>query len=161
MWTRQTPPENSCKNPGAAATKGCASKPGSGKHLMLKMLRVEQPCLAGATHDTPLEHGDERGAMDSMPRTRTVRTATVQSRCASAMPTVSDVSANANASHKDLTRLRGDLLRFATLQLRDHASAEDAVQEAMLAAMSKMSEFRGQAQLSTWVFAILKNKIVD
>jgi RNA polymerase sigma-70 factor (TIGR02943 family) len=79
--------------------------------------------------------------------------------CARAMAAMSDVSPH--ASREDLAHLRGDLLRFATLQLRDRASAEDAVQDAMLAAMSKMSEFRGQAQLSTWVFAILKNKIVD
>jgi RNA polymerase sigma-70 factor (ECF subfamily) len=64
-------------------------------------------------------------------------------------------------SDADLTRLRRDLLRFARLQLRDDASAEDAVQDAMLSAINKMAEFRGQAQLSTWVFAILKNKIID
>jgi RNA polymerase sigma-70 factor (TIGR02943 family) len=71
------------------------------------------------------------------------------------------IDVSTRISHDDLVRLRGDLLRFATLQLRDPASAEDAVQDAMLAAMSKMTEFRGQAQLSTWVFAILKNKIID
>jgi RNA polymerase sigma-70 factor (ECF subfamily) len=98
--------------------------------------------------------------MDSKSGTRIMVWAAVAQTCRSrAMSTMSDVSAN--ASHEDLARLRGDMLRFATLQLRDHASAEDAVQEAMLAAMSKISEFRGQAQLSTWVFAILKNKIVD
>jgi RNA polymerase sigma-70 factor (TIGR02943 family) len=75
------------------------------------------------------------------------------------MAAMSDVSAN--FSQQDLVRLRAALLRFAMLQLRDQASAEDAVQDAMLAAMSKMTEFRGQAQLSTWVFAILKNKIID
>lgn len=72
---------------------------------------------------------------------------------------MSTVSASISAEH--LARLRSELLRFAMLQLRDQASAEDAVQDAMLAAMSKMSEFRGQAQWSTWVFAILKNKIID
>jgi RNA polymerase sigma-70 factor (TIGR02943 family) len=71
------------------------------------------------------------------------------------------IDVSTQISQDDLVCLRGDLLRFATLQLRDPASAEDAVQEAMLAAMSKMTEFRGQAQLSTWVFAILKNKIID
>jgi RNA polymerase sigma-70 factor (TIGR02943 family) len=71
------------------------------------------------------------------------------------------IDVSTRISQDDLVRLRGDLLRFATLQLRDSASAEDAVQDAMLAAMSKMTEFRGQAQLSTWVFAILKNKIID
>lgn len=61
----------------------------------------------------------------------------------------------------DLARLRDMLLRFAILQLRDRTEAEDAVQEAMLASMARIGEFRGQAQFSTWVFAILKNKIVD
>jgi RNA polymerase sigma-70 factor (TIGR02943 family) len=61
----------------------------------------------------------------------------------------------------DLQRLRRELLRFARLQLRDDASAEDAVQDAMLAAMNKMGEFKGKAQMSTWVFSILKNKIID
>ena len=61
----------------------------------------------------------------------------------------------------DLVRLRDMLLRFAMLQLRDRTEAEDAVQEAMLASMVRIGEFRGQAQYSTWVFAILKNKIVD
>ena len=97
--------------------------------------------------------------MDSKSGTRMAWAAVAQTCRSQAMSPMSDVSAN--ASHEDLARLRGDLLRFATLQLRDHASAEDAVQEAMLAAMSKISEFRVQAQLSTWVFAILKNKIVD
>ncbi|TCK42354.1 RNA polymerase RpoE-like sigma-24 subunit [Paraburkholderia sp. BL8N3] len=61
----------------------------------------------------------------------------------------------------DLGRLRDMLLRFAILQLRDRTEAEDAVQEAMLASVARIGEFRGQAQFSTWVFAILKNKIID
>ncbi|MBB4518614.1 RNA polymerase sigma-70 factor (ECF subfamily) [Paraburkholderia fungorum] len=72
---------------------------------------------------------------------------------------MSDV--NANISRAELAQLRSNMLRFARLQLRDDAAAEDAVQDAMLAAMSKMADFRGNAQLSTWVFAILKNKIID
>src|ERR1700737_2185862 len=102
----QRKPENSCKNPDAATTKGCASKSGSGRPIVLKMLRVEQPGLAGATHDTTLERGDESGPMDSMPRTRTVRMAPVPCGAA-AMPTMSDGSPN--ASHEVLARLRGDL----------------------------------------------------
>lgn len=60
-----------------------------------------------------------------------------------------------------LAGLRRDLLRFAELQLRDRAAAEDAVQEAFAAALSGQDRFAGQAALKTWVFAILKNKIVD
>ena len=60
-----------------------------------------------------------------------------------------------------LADLRRDLLRFAELQLRDQATAEDAVQEALTAAFSGQDRFTGRAALKTWVFAILKNKIVD
>ena len=53
------------------------------------------------------------------------------------------------------------MLRFAMLQLRDQASAEDAVQEALAAALSGKQQFNQRAQFKTWVFGILKNKIVD
>ena len=36
----------------------------------------------------------------------------------------------------ELMALRGDLLRFARLQLRDTASAEDAVQETLISALA-------------------------
>lgn len=60
-----------------------------------------------------------------------------------------------------LLDMRRDLLRFARMQLRDDALAEDVVQEAMLAALSGERSFAGRAQVKTWVFAILRNKIVD
>ncbi|MFN7444787.1 MAG: sigma factor, partial [Curvibacter sp.] len=60
-----------------------------------------------------------------------------------------------------LAALRPDLLRFARLQLRDAAAAEDAVQEALLAALGNAGQFDGRAQVKTWVFGILKHKIVD
>ena len=60
-----------------------------------------------------------------------------------------------------LAGLRRDLLRFAELQLRDRAAAEDAVQETLAAALSGQDRFDGRAALKSWVFAILKNKIVD
>lgn len=60
-----------------------------------------------------------------------------------------------------LAGLRRDMVRFAELQLRDLTAAEDAVQEALAAAMDGQNRFTGRAALKTWVFAILKNKIVD
>lgn len=60
-----------------------------------------------------------------------------------------------------LAALRPRLLRFARLQLRDEGSAEDAVQEALLAATERAAQFQGTAAAATWIFAILKNKIVD
>lgn len=60
-----------------------------------------------------------------------------------------------------VARVRGDLLRFARLQLGSDDEAEDAVQEALAAALRNGDQFRGEAALKTWMIAILKNKIAD
>jgi RNA polymerase sigma-70 factor (ECF subfamily) len=60
-----------------------------------------------------------------------------------------------------LEALRPYLVRYASLQLRDAAAAEDAVQEALLAALAGQAGFAGRANLRTWVTGILKHKIVD
>ncbi|WP_217807138.1 sigma-70 family RNA polymerase sigma factor [Andreprevotia lacus] len=60
-----------------------------------------------------------------------------------------------------LNKLRRDLLRFAQLQLRDTAAAEDAVQEALAAAWAGEQTFAGQSQHKTWVFGILRHKLID
>ncbi len=60
-----------------------------------------------------------------------------------------------------LKDLRSQMLKFATLQLSDPIVAEDTVQEALVGALRNVSSFAGQAALKTWVFAILKNKIID
>lgn len=60
-----------------------------------------------------------------------------------------------------LDELRAQMLKFATLQLRDAHLAEDAVQEALIGAMNNAASFKQAASLKTWVFAILKNKIAD
>ena len=64
---------------------------------------------------------------------------------------------------KDLSsdRLRKDLLRFAMLQLRDHQLAEDVVQDTLLAAFTASSGFEQRSSAKTWIFGILKNKIID
>ncbi len=53
------------------------------------------------------------------------------------------------------------MLRFAKMQLRDEASAEDAVQESLMAAIEGAARFSERSQVKTWIFAILKHKIVD
>ncbi|MFQ6370576.1 sigma-70 family RNA polymerase sigma factor [Shewanella sp. YIC-542] len=60
-----------------------------------------------------------------------------------------------------ISQIRRDMLRFATLQLQDGALAEDAVQEALMAAHQNIASFGRKAAFKTWVFAILKHKIVD
>lgn len=61
----------------------------------------------------------------------------------------------------ELAGFRSDMLRFARLQLRDDCAAEDAVQEAFVSALDNLHKFDHRAQLKTWVFAILRNKVID
>jgi len=61
----------------------------------------------------------------------------------------------------ELEHHRPYLMRFALLQLRDRSAAEDAVQEALLAAVQGVGRFAGQSSVRTWLIGILKHKIVD
>lgn len=68
----------------------------------------------------------------------------------------------ATATSFDLiAKLRPDFLRFAKLQVRDPDIAEDLVQETMEAALEGIAKFNCNSSLKTWVFGILKNKVVD
>jgi len=60
-----------------------------------------------------------------------------------------------------LHALRPRLQAFARLQLGDETHAEDLVQEALIAAWEGLERFSGNAKLETWVFGILKHKLVD
>ncbi len=60
-----------------------------------------------------------------------------------------------------LEALRTDMLRFATMQLRDSHLAEDLVQDTMMTALAKASQFAGRSTLKTWVFTILRNNVID
>lgn len=62
---------------------------------------------------------------------------------------------------QQLVAQRGYLMRFARLQLRNDAWAEDAVSETLLAALAKPQAFEARSQLKTWLVGILKHKIVD
>lgn len=52
-------------------------------------------------------------------------------------------------------------MKFARLQLRNDAWAEDAVSETLLAALNKPQAFERRSQLKTWLVGILKHKVVD
>lgn len=60
----------------------------------------------------------------------------------------------------EIASMREEMLRFATLQLRDSILAEDVVHEAIDAALSS-GKYTGSGKLKSWVFAILRNKIID
>lgn len=62
---------------------------------------------------------------------------------------------------QQLVALRDYLMRFARLQLRNEAWAEDAVSETLLGALAKPQAFEARSQLKTWLVGILKHKIID
>lgn len=62
---------------------------------------------------------------------------------------------------RQIEALRPVLLKYARLQLRNPAWAEDAVSECMLAALEKPQSFAGASQLKTWLIGILKHKLID
>lgn len=57
--------------------------------------------------------------------------------------------------HALVTDCSPRLLRMATVLLHDPVQAEDAVQETLVAAWRARSGFRGDAELDTWIIAIL------
>lgn len=61
----------------------------------------------------------------------------------------------------EIEQLRKSMLHFACRQLGTESVAEDVVQEALVSAFEYQHAFTGQASFKTWVFAILKNKIID
>lgn len=66
-----------------------------------------------------------------------------------------------NEFEQQLVAQRSYLMRFARLQLRNDAWAEDAVSETILAALAKPLAFEARSQLKTWLVGILKHKIID
>jgi RNA polymerase sigma-70 factor, ECF subfamily len=61
----------------------------------------------------------------------------------------------------ELAKYRGDMLRFARRKIRDADLAEDAVQDALMSAMTGLKSFQGQSALKTWLLGILNHKIQD
>ncbi|WP_041741351.1 sigma-70 family RNA polymerase sigma factor [Collimonas fungivorans] len=60
-----------------------------------------------------------------------------------------------------LETLRPQLIRFAALQLRNDALAEDAVSETILAVLEHPDRFQEQSSFKTYVIGILKHKLLD
>lgn len=53
------------------------------------------------------------------------------------------------------------LYRFALVRVRIPEAAQDLVQDTFLAAIRSVEKFAGRSSERTWLFSILKNKIVD
>jgi RNA polymerase sigma-70 factor, ECF subfamily len=57
-----------------------------------------------------------------------------------------------------MRRHNGKLFRVARAILKDDAEAEDALQDGYLEAYQRIGDFRGEAQLSTWLTRIVINR---
>lgn len=55
---------------------------------------------------------------------------------------------------------RPALVRQAQRMLRQSGSAEDAAQDAVVAALSNLDRFRGDAHLSTWLYRVAANAVL-
>jgi len=58
-------------------------------------------------------------------------------------------------------RYQGRLLAFAQTRLNQRADAEDVVQEALIDFLRGLNNFRGEASLETYLFTILRRKIIN
>jgi RNA polymerase sigma factor (sigma-70 family) len=58
-------------------------------------------------------------------------------------------------------RYQGRLLAFARSKTRDAVGAEDLVQDTFVSFLRSLANFRGQASLETYLFSILRRKIID
>lgn len=66
------------------------------------------------------------------------------------------------ADPKNWLSLYGDLMyQYCLPRVNDRVVAEDLVQETFLSALKGLAGFKGEASEKNWLFAILKNKIVD
>ena len=70
---------------------------------------------------------------------------------------VSDGDSLENEMSQAFSRRRESFFRSAYRFLGNAADAEDAVQEALLSAFKHVDQFRGEAQVSTWLTAIVSN----
>ncbi|MGD2094206.1 MAG: sigma-70 family RNA polymerase sigma factor [Phycisphaerales bacterium] len=68
---------------------------------------------------------------------------------------------NTQAWSEFVDRYRGRLLSFAQARLVQSADAEDVIQETFIAFIKSLPNYRGECALETYLFALLRHKIID
>lgn len=61
----------------------------------------------------------------------------------------------------ELDQYRVQMVRYAQWVLGNRAAAEDAVQDTLLAALRAPAPFAGRSSVRTWLFGILRHKLMD
>jgi RNA polymerase sigma-70 factor (ECF subfamily) len=67
----------------------------------------------------------------------------------------------ADSRFAEIESHRPYLVRYALAQLRDAQLAEEAVQDALVAALEGIGGFDGRSTLRTWLTSILRFKVID
>lgn len=74
---------------------------------------------------------------------------------------MSQESYNADDFSQWVHQYTDDMLSWAFYKIGQAEVAEDVVQEAFLSAFNNLDKFEGRSQPKTWLFSILRNKIID
>ena len=53
------------------------------------------------------------------------------------------------------------LYNFSITRVNDHELARDLVQDTFVSALKGLESFKGKSTVKTWLFSILKRKIID
>ena len=65
------------------------------------------------------------------------------------------------APHRWTDRYGDELYNFALRRVRSSEEAEELVQETLLSALDALASFRGESSERTWLFLILRRKLID
>ena len=76
-------------------------------------------------------------------------------------PDLQEVSEETQNPEKWVREYGDALFRYAFSVLKDRERSEDAVQETFLAALGTKAGFEHRSSVKSWLFGILKHKIVD
>lgn len=101
--------------------------------------------------------GQADAASDVDPQPQTEGESEVQSQAV--LPPAVDISHEFYPTR--LEEHRKALMRMARLRVRSHEWAEDAVQEALIAAYQSRASYRGRGSVRSWLRGILDHKIHD
>jgi len=101
--------------------------------------------------------GQADAASDDDPQPQTEGESEVQSQAV--LPPAVDISHEFYPAR--LEEHRKALMRMARLRVRSHEWAEDAVQEALIAAYQSRASYRGRGSVRSWLRGILDHKIHD
>jgi len=64
-------------------------------------------------------------------------------------------------SSKWIDNYADGMFNYTFIRLRDRETAKDLVQDTFLSALQNLDSFRGDSTEKTWLYSILKNKIID